>query len=228
MAPANQTDHKQTLKYLPLHHRTKGLSNHQVEVFKSLEKRYVHEGRTIDPSFLEDTNIRQVFESIGFDTLLDIDEQICPRFVLEFYASVKLYENEYGEISLNFSTNGTQHYVDLKDLSLILQTPNKGACLYTDKWPLSNLDIERSYPYNTPLVSKDIVKEHLFDRTITTRVNRAGVEVDKDPYGMEYNELKPRFKKWESILRANVICSIGNRDHVNACMSYMIYSLSTT
>ena len=228
MAPANQSDHKETLKYLPLHHRTKGLTRQQVEIFKALENRYVHEGRTIDPTFLEDTNIRQIFENIGFDSLLDIDEPICPRFVLEFYASVKLCENDYGEISLNFSTNQTQQYVDLKDLALILNIPNQGACFYTDKWPLSSLDlVERLHPYNTPLVSKDIVREHLFDRTNTTRVNKAGVEVDKDPYGMEYNELRPRFKKWESILRANVICSIGNRDHVNACMCYMLYSLST-
>ena len=105
MATANQTDHKQTLKYLPLHHRTKGLTSRQVEIFKDLENRYVHEGRTIDPDFLEDTNIREVFKAIDFDSLLDIDEPICPRFVLEFYASVKLLENDYGEISLNFSTN---------------------------------------------------------------------------------------------------------------------------
>ena len=58
MAPANQSDHKETLKYPPLHHRTKGLYKHQGDVFKALENRYVHEGRTIDPTFLEDTNIR--------------------------------------------------------------------------------------------------------------------------------------------------------------------------
>ena len=49
----------------------------------------------------------------------------------------------------------------------------------------------------------------------------------KDPYGMEYSELKPQFKKWEEILKANVICRIGNRDHINAYLCYMLYSLST-
>jgi hypothetical protein len=44
---------------------------------------------------------------------------------------------------------------------------------------------------------------------------------------MELNELKPQFKKWEEILRANVISSIGNRDHVNTFLSYMLYSIST-
>ena len=234
MAPANQSDHKGTLKYLPMHHRTKGLTKHKVETFKALENRYVHEGRTIDPSFLEGTNIRQIFKAINFDSLLDIDEPICPRFVLEFYASVKLITNDSGEISLNFSTNETRHDVDLKDLAIIFNVPNHGVCLYTDKWPLSALDSVDSYfPFNalqlgiTPLVDKDIIREHLFERTTTTRVNRGGVEVEKDPYGMELSELRPNFRKWENILRANVICTIGNRDHINASLSYMLYSLST-
>ena len=84
MAPANFSDHKATLKYLPLHHRTKGLTKTQVETFKALKNRYVHEGRTIDPTFLEGTSIRQNFAAINFDGLLDIDEPICPRFILEF------------------------------------------------------------------------------------------------------------------------------------------------
>ena len=43
---------------------------------------------------------------------------------------------------------------------------------------------------------------------------------------MELNELMPQFKKWEEVLRANVISTIGNRDHINLCLSYMMYSLS--
>ena len=84
MTHANFSDHKATLKYLPLHHRTKGLTKTQVETFKALENWYGHEGRTIDPSSLEETTIRQNFAAINFDSLLDIDEPICPRFVLEF------------------------------------------------------------------------------------------------------------------------------------------------
>jgi hypothetical protein len=228
MPNANQSDHKETLKYLPKHHRTKGLVKVQVETFKALEKRYVHEGRTIDPTFLEGTSIRQNFAAINFDCLLDIDEQICPRFVLEFYETVDLSTNESGKISLNFTTNQTPNFIDLKDLAIIFGVPNEGTCLYTDKWPISSLDsIERLHPYDNPLASKEKIKEHLFVRTPTTRKNRSGNIVVKDPFGMEVNELKPHFKKWEEILRANVIRSIGNRDHVNTCLCYMLYSIST-
>jgi hypothetical protein len=86
MPPATHYDHKDTINNLPLHHKTKGLTQNQVNIFKALEKRYVHEGRTIEPSFLEGTNLCRELAIINFDCLLDIDEPICPRFILEFYA----------------------------------------------------------------------------------------------------------------------------------------------
>jgi hypothetical protein len=97
-----------------------------------------------------------------------------------------------------------------------------------DKHSLSTLDtlIDQVHPYDTPLVSKDELCDHLFIRTTNTRRTRTGNEVNKDPYGMELNELKPQFKKWEELLRANVISTIENRDHINACLCYMLYSLS--
>jgi hypothetical protein len=71
------SDHKDTLRYPPKHDMTKGLTKTQVKIFKGLEKWFVHEGRTIDSSFLEGTSIRQELATISFDCLLDIDEQIC-------------------------------------------------------------------------------------------------------------------------------------------------------
>ena len=133
MPPATFSDHKETRNYLPKYHRTKGLDKDQVETFKSLEKRYVHEGRTIDPSFLEGTSIRQNFAAINFDCLLDIDEQICPRFILEFYATLSLLFDDDGEFSLTFITNQKSNIISLNDFATILGVPNVGTCLYTDK-----------------------------------------------------------------------------------------------
>ncbi|GKA14254.1 hypothetical protein Tco_0693900 [Tanacetum coccineum] len=49
----------------------------------SPKSRYVHEGRTIDPSFYNDLSDDLVakFTAIGFDFLLSLDEQICSRFL---------------------------------------------------------------------------------------------------------------------------------------------------
>ena len=80
-----------------------------------------------------------------------------------------------------------------------------------DKWPLTSIDyIDRNPTYANPLVSKEVIRELLFVRTSDTMKNRSGKEVNKDPFGMELNELKPQFRKWKEVLRANVISSIGN------------------
>ena len=68
MPPLN--DHKDTIKYLPKHHKTKGLTLTQIDVFKALEKLNVHEGRTIDSSFLEGTNLYTELATINFECLL--------------------------------------------------------------------------------------------------------------------------------------------------------------
>ena len=132
-------------------------------------------------------------------------------------------------MSINFSASGHHFSFTLDEFAQILGVPNHGTCLYSDKHSFATLDHleDRIYPYNTPLVSKDVLRNHLFVRTTTTRRTRTGNEVQKDPYGMELNELMPQFKKWEEILRANVISTIGNRDHINLCLSYMMFSLST-
>ena len=228
MPPVTHYDHKATLDYLPKHHKTKGLTPNQVNIFKALEKRYVHEGRTIDPSFLEGNNLRAELATINFECLLDINEQICPRFILEFYASVHLTTDEYGRMFINFSVSSHPYSFTLEEFAQILGVPSHGTFLYSDKHSLATLDHldDRIPPFNTPLVHKDVLRDHLFVRTQTTRRTRGGNEVQKDPYGMELNELMPQFKKWEEVLRANVISTIGNRDHINLCLSYMLYSLS--
>ena len=66
MPPPTHYDHKDTIKYLPKHLKTKGLTQTQIVVFKALEKQYVHKGRTIDPSFLEGTNLYTEFATINF------------------------------------------------------------------------------------------------------------------------------------------------------------------
>jgi hypothetical protein len=131
MPPLTHYDHKDTIEYLPKHHKTKGLTPTQIDVFKALEKRYVHAGRTIDPSFIEGTNLPKELATINFDCLLEIDEPICPRFILEFYASVTLSTDEYGRMSINFRASSHQYSFTLEEFAQILGVPNRGTCIYS-------------------------------------------------------------------------------------------------
>ena len=136
MPPVTHYDHKDTLKYLRKHHKTKGLTENKINIFKALEKRYVHEGRTIDPSFLEGTILPAKLAAIHFDCLLEIDEPICPRFILEFYASIYLFSDDYGRMSINFSASGHPYSFTLDEFAHNLGAPNRGTCLYSDKHSL--------------------------------------------------------------------------------------------
>ncbi|GKG05302.1 hypothetical protein Tco_0325388, partial [Tanacetum coccineum] len=61
------------------------MSNTLRDIYWTLESRYVHEGRTTDPSFYNDLSddLLSKFTAIGFDCLLSLNEQICPRFIFE-------------------------------------------------------------------------------------------------------------------------------------------------
>ncbi|GKE61384.1 hypothetical protein Tco_1511751, partial [Tanacetum coccineum] len=76
-----QQDYKKTRAYAPKIYNDPNMSDTLRDIYRTLESRYVHEGRTIDPSFYNDLSDDSVakFTAIGFDCLLSLDEQICPR-----------------------------------------------------------------------------------------------------------------------------------------------------
>ncbi|GJS47651.1 hypothetical protein Tco_0597772 [Tanacetum coccineum] len=118
-------DHHDTAYYIPMYHRTKGFTGHEREVYKSLVSRLIHEGRVIDSTFLDDQpNLRPTFTAIGFDCLLNIDEKICPIFVLQFYKSVRIIRNLNGTISITFIINNFEITLSLVEFARILKIPS--------------------------------------------------------------------------------------------------------
>nr|GEU57962.1 hypothetical protein [Tanacetum cinerariifolium] len=81
----------------------------------------------------------------------------------------------------------------------------------------SNLDIYLP-PVEVPLVIRDAV---FYERDLgKTR------KVKRKTFQMVLSELKLDFKKWETILSENIISLTGNKDRLNACLSYMLYCLT--
>ncbi|GKE18668.1 hypothetical protein Tco_1426245 [Tanacetum coccineum] len=76
-----QQVYKKTRAYAPKIYNYPNLSDTLRDIYRILESRYVHVGRTIDPSFYNDLSDDSVakFIAIGFDCLLSLDEQICLR-----------------------------------------------------------------------------------------------------------------------------------------------------
>ncbi|GJY42552.1 hypothetical protein Tco_0429822, partial [Tanacetum coccineum] len=77
-----QQDYKKTRTYALKIYNDPNMPESLRDIYRTLESRYVHEGRTINPSFYNDLSDDSVakFTAIGFDCLLSLDEQICPRY----------------------------------------------------------------------------------------------------------------------------------------------------
>nr|GEW78909.1 copia protein [Tanacetum cinerariifolium] len=85
-----QQDYKKTLAYAPKIYNDPNMTEQLKDIYRALESRYVHEGKTIDQSFYRDLTDESVakFTSIVFDYLLSLNEQIRPRFIMEFFKTL--------------------------------------------------------------------------------------------------------------------------------------------
>ncbi|GJW12600.1 hypothetical protein Tco_1578427 [Tanacetum coccineum] len=71
------------------------LSSPIKEKLRNLEERYIHEGRVVFDNFTDLNYVRSLFHFVEFECLLEINEQVYPRFILEFYSQYRLsYSDE--------------------------------------------------------------------------------------------------------------------------------------
>nr|GFA34524.1 DNA helicase Pif1-like protein [Tanacetum cinerariifolium] len=99
-------------------------------MLKNLESRCIHEGWVVYSDFDDMVYVRSMFGHIRFDCLLDINEQIIPRFILELYCqyhvnyTLEVEENgvtrpkKYSELS---AREAIQADCDVKATNIILQ-----------------------------------------------------------------------------------------------------------
>ncbi|GJT08794.1 retrovirus-related pol polyprotein from transposon TNT 1-94 [Tanacetum coccineum] len=153
-----QQDYKKTCAYAPKIYNDLNMTNELKNVYRALERRYVHKGRIIDPSFYQDLIDKSLakFTNIGFDCLLSLDEQICPRFIMEFYKTLRLDRNlNYSRLFIQFDINGHSFNLSLHRFAELTSLPNQGICLYSDAWSLDHLEktLEQIPSYNSTLPS---------------------------------------------------------------------------
>ncbi|GJY19738.1 copia protein [Tanacetum coccineum] len=85
---------------------------------------------------------------IDFDCLLEINEQICPHFILEFYSQYRLEFSDEGQMLIQFVIQNNFFSYTLEEFSQILSIPHTSACVFTDKWSLD--DLQHSVPSRGP------------------------------------------------------------------------------
>ncbi|GKB98202.1 hypothetical protein Tco_0984339 [Tanacetum coccineum] len=164
---------------------------------------------------------------IGFECVLSLDEEICPRFIMNFYKTLRL--NRYLEdnrLFMTFDINGHEFNISLDQFAKLTSLPNQGTCLYSDLWSLDQLEntLEQVPPYNSSLPPLEDIRTIIHQRVTFENQTKHGL-VQKLPNQIETNELLDHLKPCELVIRENAYVDIGNRDHVQGSIALMLYSL---
>ncbi|GKA63421.1 hypothetical protein Tco_0763027 [Tanacetum coccineum] len=188
------------------------------ESYRRLESRLIHEGRFVTSSFIEANKMLPTFQAVGLESFLTLDEPICPRFVAEFYHSLEVKRDEEERPYIEFKLGEFTFELDTSQHSRIFQTLKALETFYTSKWSLDPLD---NHPNSHLFGAKhDLVRKNItIPRTTQTQLQR-------DPNKLHINDIHPKLKGWELFYKENFFCTLGNRDHVNACTAYMLYYLT--
>ncbi|GKE16701.1 hypothetical protein Tco_1424278 [Tanacetum coccineum] len=192
-----QQDYKKPRAYVPKIYNDPNMSDTLRNIYRTLESIYVHEGRTIDPYFYNDLSDDSVakFTAIGFDWLISLDEQICPRFIFEFYKTLKLERDSNNHFSIEFGLG------ELKKT------------------------LEQIEPYNSRLPAFDDIRNLIHRRTVHEKIDKEGNTIYKLPNQIETNELFDHLRPYELVIKENVYSAIRNRDHTQAVIALMLLCL---
>ncbi|GJW27561.1 retrovirus-related pol polyprotein from transposon TNT 1-94 [Tanacetum coccineum] len=147
---------------------------------------------------------RSMFSHIEFDCLLEINEQIVPRFILEFYSQYRINYDLQGQMIVEFVIQNQLFSFSLKEFGQILGIPYKGDCSFFDKWLLDDLpfSVPTGGPYQTNPPSPDDIK-------LLIQIKRQGVVTricHEQEIVVEDNQILTRkitdvMKTWVDIIR---------------------------
>ena len=135
-------DHTYTQYYLPKISSEPNTPPELIPSYEQLEKGYVHEGRRVDPTYLDKERIIEAFRYIYFDCLVNIHEPIYPRFILEFYSSVKIIRDENHSIHIHCRIGHHSFQVSLEKFAQALGLPCYGQCSFSEEFDLNSLEKE--------------------------------------------------------------------------------------
>ncbi|GJY12894.1 hypothetical protein Tco_0382203 [Tanacetum coccineum] len=97
------------------------------------------------------------------------------------------------------------------------------------RWSLEDLQysVPTSGPYQTDLLAPDEIKNYVQEEQegSVTRIHH-DVVINVEENQILTREIVSVMKTWVEIIRENVLCLDGNRDHVPACLCHMLYFIA--
>ncbi|GKB35556.1 hypothetical protein Tco_0880498 [Tanacetum coccineum] len=201
MSRKSSEDYKNTKDYIPI-------ISHQFrppirEKIRNLEQRCIHEGRVVFDNFADLNYVRSLFEFIEFECLLESNEQVCPRFILEFYSQFHLSYSNEGEMFVEFVIQNQLFSYSLDSFAQILGVPYEGECVFFDIWRVDKLKYgtptDGPYQTNLPPI-EDIILSIRFDHDGQVRRIRHEEEIDVLEYQVLTREIEPTLRPLEEII----------------------------
>ena len=188
-----------------------------IQKLKVLENGHIHEGRFIVTSYVDLEPINRAFKRIDFDCLLDINESVCPRFLLEFYSQVKIKRNQDYSIYFRCCIGQYKFSLSLEQFAQILGLPYHGQCAYSEVADLDSLleNQEKQGPYRKFIPPKDKIIKSLCNSSTT------------HPNKILLTELRMPLQAMAIILRENVVCLMNESKYVPASCAHMLYCILT-
>ena len=133
-----RNDFQDTKSYIPLLLQDPTILDEQKPHLRKVQHRYIHEGRVVDDLFIPLDGINICFPTIRFDCLYHINDQICPRFILEVYSRVRTFNDTEGNVFLDFWIRNQNITLSITNLGDILGVPSVGQCAYTEDHSLDS------------------------------------------------------------------------------------------
>ncbi|GKE58083.1 hypothetical protein Tco_1497268 [Tanacetum coccineum] len=161
-----------TKSYIPKVSKTPGISPTIGNLYKPIEDRCIHEGRVVDQLYYTSHHIDHCFSNVRLNCLYEINEQIVPRFILDFYSQVTLQREESGHILISFMIQNEFITLCLAQFGQILKIPYNGQAVFTNESDLSSLEFfqETEGPYYIDPPTPDEIHQFLiFERVDSNR-----------------------------------------------------------
>ncbi|GJS64761.1 hypothetical protein Tco_0679325 [Tanacetum coccineum] len=150
--------------------------------------------------------------------------------MLELYSQYHVNYTLEGQMLIEFVIQNQFFSFTIEEFGQILKIPFSGQCSFTDKWTLD--DLQYSVPisglYQTGPPCPDEIKNYVQQEREgpVTRI-RHDVVIDVEENQILTREIMSIMKYWVEIIRENVFCLGGDRDHVPACLCHMLYCIAT-
>ncbi|GJX31358.1 hypothetical protein Tco_0241213 [Tanacetum coccineum] len=188
-------------------------------MFKFSENRYIQEGLVVYQYFDELVYVKSMFGHIGFECLLEINKQIIPHFILEFYSRYHVNYTLEGQMLIEFVIQDQLFSYTLEEFGQNFGIPFRGQCSFYDKWSLDDLEISipTSDPYQTNPLSPDDIKLYVQEEREdwVTRIRHDQV-IDVEDNQILTREITSVMKTWVEIIREDEFFLRGNQDHVSS------------